>query len=274
MRGRGITEMRCEYWGKNMQRNKSTYARPPRDNRISFPMSSLVAAAVALLLCGFTASPREGIQRHYAGPGHGRQAAAPPDSIPSATFSRDKTADFKTAKKNAPWLGKIKSVTEIEPGRIRVKPVLWIRAARTVARRPGARSPSANRLSHFSAQNTSRSWKMTVLTSSCSDTLQYLGVLALRSDRRTRSCMPGMLKRWSGDVWLGWAFLLLCLTLVSTFVAFAIGFVHDPDDNPGSSTARIPERQWVMAVSMLIPAMLRLRPLSRFLPGRGSRPES
>jgi hypothetical protein len=49
------------------------------------------------------------------------QAAAPPDSIPSAAYSRDKTADFKTAKKNAPWLGKITSVTEIEPGRIRVE---------------------------------------------------------------------------------------------------------------------------------------------------------
>lgn len=49
---------------------------------------------------------------------------------------------------------------------------------------------------------------------------------------------------------------MLCLTLVSTFVAFAIGFVHDPDDNPGSyNRDRIPERQWVMAVSMLIPAM-------------------
>lgn len=71
-----------------------------------------------------------------------------------------------------------------------------------------------------------------------------------------RALMAGMLKRWSGNVWLGWAFLFLCLTLVSTFIAFASGFVHDPDDNAGSYYRdKIPERQWVMAVSMLIPAM-------------------
>jgi len=49
---------------------------------------------------------------------------------------------------------------------------------------------------------------------------------------------------------------LLCLTLASTFVAFGSGFVHDPDDNPASFYRdKIPERQWVTAVSMLIPAM-------------------
>lgn len=65
-----------------------------------------------------------------------------------------------------------------------------------------------------------------------------------------------MLKRRSGNAWLGWALLLLCLTLVSTFVALVSGFIHDPDDHAGSYYRnRIPERQWVMAVSMLVPAM-------------------
>jgi hypothetical protein len=73
---------------------------------------------------------------------------------------------------------------------------------------------------------------------------------------RPRALMAGMLKRWGGNVWLGWAFVLLCLTLASTFVAFASGFVHDPDDHSGSYYRnRIPERQWVMALSMLIPGM-------------------
>jgi hypothetical protein len=49
------------------------------------------------------------------------QAAAAPDSIPSATNGLDRTADFRTAKKDAPWLDKIKSVTEAEPGRIRIE---------------------------------------------------------------------------------------------------------------------------------------------------------
>lgn len=68
--------------------------------------------------------------------------------------------------------------------------------------------------------------------------------------------MAGMLKRWSGNAWLGWAFLLLFLTLVSTVLAFVSGFVHDPDDNAGSYYRdKIPERQWVMGLSMLIPAL-------------------
>ncbi|UKA51289.1 hypothetical protein LFT48_07140 [Arthrobacter sp. FW305-123] len=68
--------------------------------------------------------------------------------------------------------------------------------------------------------------------------------------------MTGMVKRWSGNVWLGCALLLLCLTLVSTFLAVVSGFVHDPNDNPGSYYHnKIPERQWVMALSMLLPTM-------------------
>jgi hypothetical protein len=68
--------------------------------------------------------------------------------------------------------------------------------------------------------------------------------------------MAAMWKRWSGDLWLGWAFGLLCLALVSTFVALVSGFVHDPDDNPASYyLAGIPKRQWVMAVSVMIPVV-------------------
>jgi hypothetical protein len=48
----------------------------------------------------------------------------------------------------------------------------------------------------------------------------------------------------------------LCLTLVSTFLALASGFVHDPDDHSAAYYRdRLPERQWVMALSMLLPAM-------------------
>lgn len=73
---------------------------------------------------------------------------------------------------------------------------------------------------------------------------------------QARGFMSGMSNRWSGNVWRGWAFLLLCLTLVSTFLALASGFVHDPDDNSAAYYRdRIPERQWVMALSMLLPAM-------------------
>ncbi|MFF1254457.1 hypothetical protein ACFVYC_18455 [Pseudarthrobacter sp. NPDC058329] len=43
---------------------------------------------------------------------------------------------------------------------------------------------------------------------------------------------------------------------MSTFLALASGFVHDPDDHSaGYYRDRIPERQWVMAVSVLLPAM-------------------
>lgn len=73
---------------------------------------------------------------------------------------------------------------------------------------------------------------------------------------QVRALMAVMLRRWNGNVWLGWAFLFLCLTLVSTFLAFVSGFVHDPDDNPASYYRdKIPQRQWVMGLSMLIPAM-------------------
>ena len=90
---------------------------------------------------------------------------------------------------------------------------------------------------------------------------------------QARGLMAVMWKRWSGDLWLGWAFGLLCLALVSTFVALVSGFIHDPDDNPASYyLAGIPQRQWVMAVSVMIPAVsaaasgfsLLARPRNRF----------
>lgn len=108
--------------GQDMHRNKSKYARRLSANTISVPLSALVTAAGALLLCSCTVSaPQKASNASPPAQTVVSQAAAPPDSIPSATNSRDKTTDFKTAKKNAPWLGKIKSVTEVEPGRIRIE---------------------------------------------------------------------------------------------------------------------------------------------------------
>lgn len=108
--------------GIKMPLEKSTYSRQRNAYRNSFPLAALVAIPFALLLCGCLASAPETssnattpVQTTVS------QAAAPPDSIPNAAHSRDKTADFKMAKKNAPWWGYIKSVTEIEPGRISVE---------------------------------------------------------------------------------------------------------------------------------------------------------
>lgn len=68
--------------------------------------------------------------------------------------------------------------------------------------------------------------------------------------------MVDMGKSGSGAVWIGFTFALLCLTAVCTFFAFWFGFDFDPDDRPGSYyRAEIPKRQWVMAVSVAIPAM-------------------
>lgn len=105
-----------------MQLEKLTYFRKTNDSRNSFPLAALVAIPCALLLCGCLASapetssnPTTPVQTTVS------QAAAPPDSIPNAAHGRDKTADFKMAIKNAPWWGNIKSVTEVEPGRISVE---------------------------------------------------------------------------------------------------------------------------------------------------------
>lgn len=105
-----------------MHRNKSKYARQSSANRTSFPLPALVAAGVALLLSGCSpAADQKTPSVSAPAPTIVSQAAAPPDSIPSATYKADRTADFKTAKKNAPWLGEIKSVIETEPGRISIE---------------------------------------------------------------------------------------------------------------------------------------------------------
>jgi hypothetical protein len=41
--------------------------------------------------------------------------------VPSSATEPNKTADFTTANANARWVGQIKSVTETEPGRIRIE---------------------------------------------------------------------------------------------------------------------------------------------------------
>ncbi|MGX5715512.1 hypothetical protein [Arthrobacter sp. MAHUQ-56] len=105
-----------------MQRNNPKNAAPSYATRIFVPVSGLVGAAVLTLLCGCSASdPQKASNAASPARTVASQAAIPPDSIPSANNGRDKTADFKTAKKKAPWLGKIKSVTETEPGRIRIE---------------------------------------------------------------------------------------------------------------------------------------------------------
>lgn len=63
-------------------------------------------------------------------------------------------------------------------------------------------------------------------------------------------------KRWAGGTWLGIGFGFLCLSFFSTFVAFGSGFDFDPNDYPGSYYREdIPRRQWIMAVSLAIPAV-------------------
>lgn len=105
-----------------MQLEKSTYFRQSNDSENSFPLAALGAIPFALLLCGCLASaPESSSIATMPGQTTVSQTAAPPDFIPNAPHGGDKTADFKMAKKNAPWWGNIKSVTEIEPGRISVE---------------------------------------------------------------------------------------------------------------------------------------------------------
>ena len=61
---------------------------------------------------------------------------------------------------------------------------------------------------------------------------------------------------WTGRTWLGWAWVLLCLSLVSTFTAVGAGFTFDPDFHPSSYyAARVPWRVGVLVVSVLIPGL-------------------
>lgn len=80
-----------------------------------------VATFAALLLTGCSPSaPRTPPNTAAAAHGAASQTAAAPDSIPNSSPASNKTADFVTANANAGWVGHIKSVTEIEPGRIRI----------------------------------------------------------------------------------------------------------------------------------------------------------
>lgn len=56
--------------------------------------------------------------------------------------------------------------------------------------------------------------------------------------------------RLGGGRWLGLEAGLLFLAVVSTLMIFAAGF----DWEPSYREEQIPERQWVMAIAMLIPA--------------------
>jgi hypothetical protein len=67
--------------------------------------------------------------------------------------------------------------------------------------------------------------------------------------------MADMGNRLNGGKLLGLGAGLLSLAVVSTFMVFAAGFDWEPDEMPASYWEKqIPERQWVMAIAMLIPA--------------------
>jgi hypothetical protein len=82
---------------------------------------ALATAIAGLLLTGCASStPQTAPTTATPAQPAASQTAAAPESIPSPNNEPDKTADFTTANANAPWVGQIKSVTETEPGRIRV----------------------------------------------------------------------------------------------------------------------------------------------------------
>ncbi|WP_193341727.1 hypothetical protein [Pseudarthrobacter sp. AB1] len=83
---------------------------------------ALATAIAALLLTGCSSSvPQTAPTTAMPAQTAASQTAAAPESIPSATNEPDKTADFRTANANAPWVGQVKSVTETESGRIRIE---------------------------------------------------------------------------------------------------------------------------------------------------------
>lgn len=110
---------RCINWGNIVPGNKSKFTKQSGSHGLAFPVPALIAGAV--LLCGCSPSAPQATSEPSTPTQIASQAAAAPSSIPSTTYSRDKTADFKTAKKNATWLNAIKSVAETEPDRIRVE---------------------------------------------------------------------------------------------------------------------------------------------------------
>ena len=59
-----------------------------------------------------------------------------------------------------------------------------------------------------------------------------------------------------GNVWLGWAWVVLGLSLASTFYACFAGFNFDPTDYSSDYyAARVPHTVWVMVVTVLIPVL-------------------
>ncbi len=107
---------------QNMPRSQSKYVRQASAHRNTAALSVIAAATVALLLTGCSPSAPQ-IAPSAATPSQTMvsHTAAAHDSVPSTANKPDKTADFRTAKKDAPWLDKVKSVTETEPGRIRIE---------------------------------------------------------------------------------------------------------------------------------------------------------
>jgi hypothetical protein len=82
---------------------------------------ALATAMAALLIPGCSSSTAQTAPTTASpAPTLASQTASAPESVPTAPGDADKTADFKTANANAPWVGQIKSATETEPGRIRV----------------------------------------------------------------------------------------------------------------------------------------------------------
>ena len=81
------------------------------------------------------------------------------------------------------------------------------------------------------------------------------GNVAMLTNRRTHAAKPWWGISWSGDTWLGVAFALWILSLMSGFIALISGFNFDPDDYSSEYyAARIPQVVTVMVVSVLIPA--------------------
>ncbi len=62
-------------------------------------------------------------------------------------------------------------------------------------------------------------------------------------------------KRLDGGVLMVFAVTLLFLSVLSTFMVFGSGFDWDPDDYPPEYwQAEIPQRQWIMAIGVAVPA--------------------
>ncbi len=104
-------------WGRTVTR-RATEHRTAVNKAIP-----ATAVATALLLTGCAAStpPAGTAPATPAGTTTASQTAAAPESLPSVPVDVDMTADFTTANAGAAWVGKIKSATATEPGRITIE---------------------------------------------------------------------------------------------------------------------------------------------------------